>query len=307
MVDPLTYVRSDSRLRMRGVEHLGAQTLRTVVTLGRRATRDLPVRALESLTARLGMPRAEVDPADPPWCPPDGASWKILGDPSALVGGFAALWVQALHPLALAGVMEHSGFEADPLGRLQRTGGFVGTTTFAPGSEAQAAVDHVREVHTRIVGTAPDGRPYAAGDPELLDWVHCALLLCIARAWVRFGGSDDIGLLDDFVAEQRRPPMELGDPDPPSNWAELLEHIDHHRPSLCVNDQTRYMDRWLMSPTFQGPERVLLPAYQAVHSAAIATAPDWAHELYGTRRFLPARRAGEVLAVSTSALFRRVA
>jgi uncharacterized protein (DUF2236 family) len=306
-MDPRTYLRSDPTLRLRGPERLGADALRLVAAAGRRATLDLPARALDSLAVRLGAPRYEQDPDDPPWCAEGGPSWTIHGDPAGLVGGFLSLWIQALHPLVLAGVMEHSDFQADPLGRLQRTGGFVGTTTFAPGSVSQANVDLVNRIHTKIVGVAPDGRPYAAQDPEHIDWVHCGLLLGMGRCWLRYGRRPDPTLLDGYVAEQARVARELGDPEPPTSWSELLEHIEHHRPSLVVNAQTRFMDRWLWSPTFRGPQRLALPPYQALHSAALAAAPAWAHDLYGNRRFLPARFAGGALAVGASALFSKAA
>jgi uncharacterized protein (DUF2236 family) len=306
-MDPRAYLRSDPGLRLRGPERLGADALRLVATAGRRATLDLPAKALDSLAVRLGAPRYASDPDDPPWCEVGGPSWTIHGDPAGLVGGFASLWIQALHPLVLAGVMEHSGFQADPLGRLQRTGGFVGTVTFAPGSVVQAHIDLVNRIHPHIVGTTPDGRPYRAQDPDNIDWVHCALLLGMARCWLRYGARPDPTLLDGYVAEQARVAIALGDPEPPTNWAELLEHIEHHRPNLVVNAQTRYMDRWLWSPTFSGAHRLAIPPYRTLHSAALSAAPRWAHDLYGNRRFLPARFAGGAIAVGASALFSKAA
>jgi uncharacterized protein (DUF2236 family) len=306
-MDPRTYLRSDPGLRLRGPERVGADALRLVATAGRRATLDLPAKALDTFAVRLGAPRWDADPDDPPWCEVGGPSWKIHGDPAGLVGGFLSLWIQALHPLVLAGVMEHSGFEADPLGRLQRTGGFIGAVTFAPGSVAQEHVDLVNRIHPHIEGVAPDGRPYRAQDPEHIDWVHCGLLLGMGRCWLRYGNRPDPALLDGYVAEQARVAIELGDPEPPTSWAELLEHVEHHRPNLVVNAQTRFMDRWLWSPTFTGSQRLLRPAYQALHSAALAAAPRWAHDLYGNRRFLPARFAGGALAVGASALFAKAA
>jgi uncharacterized protein (DUF2236 family) len=306
-MDATSYVRSDRALRLSAPEQLGASAIRLMAGAGRRVSQDLPSKALDHLVVRLGGRRFEPDPNDPPWCAEGGPSWIIHGDPAGLIGGFLSLWIQALHPLVLAGVMEHSGFEADPLGRLQRTGGFVGTVTFAPGSEAQAAVDLVNRIHPGIVGNAPDGRPYRAQDPDAIDWVHCALLLGMARCWLRYGNKPDPRLLDAYVAEQSRVAIELGDLTPPMNWSELLDHIEAHRPNLVVNSQTRFMDRWLWSPTFRGSTRLLLPAYQAAHSAALAAAPAWAHDLYGNRRFLPARFAGGAIAVSASALFARVA
>lgn len=304
-MDARTYVKSDPRLRSTGPEQLGLSTIRMLAGVGRYASFDLPARTVANLMERQGRPRPTVDPDDPPWCPEGGASWTIHGDPSGLVGGLLALWIQALHPLALAGVMEHSKFDEDPFGRLERTGGFVMTTTFGPGSEAEAAVETVNRVHDHINGIAPDGRPYSAHDGELIDWVHCALLLAMARSWLRYGRRPDVGLLDDYVAEQQRVARELGDENPPTDWADLLEHIEHHRPNLAVNSQTRFMDQWLRTPSLPGPWRLMIPTHQLLHSAALAAAPDWVHDLYGNRRVLPGRLLGEALAVGTSSLLGR--
>lgn len=301
-MDARTYVRSDPALSPYGPEQLGAAAIRFLGDVSRVTSLDLPGRTFRQLAARTGSARPAVDPSDPPWCPEGGAAWTIHSDPSSLAGGTLALWIQALHPLALAGVMEHSKFAEDPMGRLQRTSGFVAATTFAPGSVAQAAVDRVNRVHDHINGIAPDGRPYDAHDGELIDWVHCALLLAMARCWLRYGHHPDPDRLDDYVAEQRRVAMELGDTDPPRDWSELLDHIEAHRPNLVVNEQTRFMDRWLWTPTLSGSWRLLLPGHRLMHSAALAAAPDWVHDLYGNRRFLPGRFAGQALAVGMSSL-----
>ncbi|MGV8189940.1 oxygenase MpaB family protein, partial [Pseudomonas aeruginosa] len=47
-------------------------------------------------------------------------------------GGIGALLLQMLHPLALAGVWDHSNFRDDLLGRLRRTGQFISATTYGP-------------------------------------------------------------------------------------------------------------------------------------------------------------------------------
>ena len=54
-------------------------------------------------------------------CGPDSASWPLIGDVSAFVGGIRALLIQSCHPEAAAGVADHSQYREDPLGRLSRT------------------------------------------------------------------------------------------------------------------------------------------------------------------------------------------
>ena len=114
------------------------------------------------------------DTPGPRWFEEDRPIRRVHADASMFVGGLRALLLQSLHPLAMAGVAEHSDYRGDPWGRLQRTSTFLAVTTFGPAAEAQRAVDRVRGIHRRVSGVAPDGRPYAAGDPHLLEWVHIA-------------------------------------------------------------------------------------------------------------------------------------
>ena len=105
---------------------------------------------------------------------PDSVSWRVIGHPAALVGGMRALLLQALHPLAMAGVAQHSNYLEDPMRRLRRTAGYVSTVTFGTHAEAEAAAAVVRGVHKHVHGTDPvTGRRYSASDPATMVWVHC--------------------------------------------------------------------------------------------------------------------------------------
>ena len=107
----------------------------------------------------------EWDPAAERRFAPDSAMWAVHTDVAMLVGGLRALLLQTLHPLALAGVVQHSTYKTDPLGRLHRTGAFVGTTTFGTVEESDQIIAQVKAIHARVNGTARDGREYSALDP----------------------------------------------------------------------------------------------------------------------------------------------
>lgn len=146
-----------------------------------------------------------TDPGDPGLFGPDAASWRVIGEPAAIVGGLRALLVQLLHPLAMAGVADHSRFREDPLGRLHTTAAYVTTTTFASTRQAFDIVRVVRHTHERVVGVAPDGRAYRASDPHLLAWVSVALtssFLATDRAYAP--RPVDEATADRFAAEQSR-------------------------------------------------------------------------------------------------------
>ena len=140
------------------------------------ASRRRPVRRQRIFTA-----------PGPRWFPADAAIRTVHGDAAMFVGGLRALVLQALHPLAMAGVAGHSGYRGDPWGRLQRTSRFLAATTFGPADVAERTVARVRAVHRTVRGTAPDGRPYRADDPHLLRWVHVAEVDSFLRAHRRFG------------------------------------------------------------------------------------------------------------------------
>src|ERR1700709_418653 len=82
--------------------------------------------------------------AGPRWFDDDRPIRRVHADASMFVGGLRALLLQSLHPLAIAGVAEHSDYRGDPWGRLQRTSTFLAVTTFGPAVDGQRAVDNGR-------------------------------------------------------------------------------------------------------------------------------------------------------------------
>ena len=98
-----------------------------------------------------------------------------------LLGGTAALLMQAAHPLVAAAVDEHSDFRRDPVGRLRRTLNTTLAIVFAEPAEAQAALRRIDRRHGPVRGTAADGRVYDARDPALLLWVQATLVLSSLR------------------------------------------------------------------------------------------------------------------------------
>lgn len=143
--------------------------------------------------------------ADPGLCGPGSASWRIIAEPAAIAGGVRALLLQTMHPLAMAGVADHSRYADDPLARLRSTSAWVTTATFGTTAEVLDVSRMVRRAHRVVRGVAPDGRPYAAGDPPLLVWVSLALtssFLAADRLWAPRPVSEADA--DAFVAEQSR-------------------------------------------------------------------------------------------------------
>jgi uncharacterized protein (DUF2236 family) len=137
---------------------------------------------------------------DPGLFGPDSVAWRVHADRSMLVGGVRALFLQVLHPLAMAGVAQRSAYREDPLGRLSRTGRFIAATTYGSTAEAEASIAVVRTVHEHVRGTTSDGRPYAATDPALLAWVHNVEVESFLEAYRRYGPGLDDADADHYVA-----------------------------------------------------------------------------------------------------------
>lgn len=230
-----------------------------------------------------------VAPGDEGWFGPGSVTWRVHADTSMFVGGIAALAFQALHPLAMAGVSDHSDFNIDPLGRLRRTASFVGVTAYGTTEQAEAACAMVRAVHDTVEGHTPDGRPYRANDPELLDWVHITEFGTFAAAQRRYGAEpiSDVDL-DRYVGEVARIAVELGDPTPPTTWAELDASLQHHRPMLAVGAQARRAMAFLEDPPLTGAARTLWPV---LFRGAMACLPPWATALWGIDRPTMAERS----------------
>ena len=68
------------------------------------------------------------------------ATWQVHADAAMLIGGVRALLLQTMHPLAMAGIAEHSAYRTDPMGRLWRTSEYVGTTSFATTAGSDACI-----------------------------------------------------------------------------------------------------------------------------------------------------------------------
>src|ERR671932_2524220 len=86
---------------------------------------------------------------------PDTVTWRLHADPVVGLGGLRALLLQALHPLAMIGVTQHSDFRRDPWGRLMRTAGYIGVTTYGTTDEAREAAARVRRIHDAVRGRDP--------------------------------------------------------------------------------------------------------------------------------------------------------
>ena len=207
---------------------------------------------------------------------PDSVIRIVHSDLGAMmIGGLSALMLQALHPLAMAGVADHSAYEDDPIGRLRRTANFVATTTFGTSAEARVAINHVRAVHRRVHGIAPDGRSYDASDPELLTWVHAAEMYCFLEATQRFGARRLAKSECDAYYDETAPvAIELGAEWVPRSVDEMDAYFMRVRNNLYGGAQAIAARDFLLRGVARKPEDRAV--YGLIAAAGVSLLPRWA-------------------------------
>ncbi|ANS41878.1 oxygenase MpaB family protein [Serratia inhibens] len=234
----------------------------------------------------LGGIDFENPAGDPGLFGPQSVIWRVHCDfTSMLCGGVSALLLQMLHPLALAGVWDHSNFREDMLGRLRRTSQFVSVTTFGPTAEAERLIDKVRAIHLRVTGVSNDGRPYAASDPDLLTWVHVVESSCFLASHLRYRNPHlSPELQDRYYQETARVAAALGARDIPTSCAAVADYLQRMRPQLVCDERTREVARILLAAP--APSALARPFGWLVMQAGIDLLPDWAQQQFD---FYPGR------------------
>lgn len=214
---------------------------------------------------------------------PQSAIWPVHGDfTSMLCGGISALLLQMLHPLALAGVWDHSNFREDIFGRLRRTSQFISATTYATVPDAEWLIAKVKAIHLRVNGTDRDGSPYAASDPELLTWVHVAECSSFMASHLRYrriivtpSRQAQYFIESASIAER------LGAVNVPKTPQAVANYLENMRPQLRCDERTLEVARVLM--TTRLPGRLTQPAGTIFIKAGIDLLPPWAQEMLGLR------------------------
>jgi uncharacterized protein (DUF2236 family) len=248
------------------------------VTAGPRAV-GLVERSAAAYAA--GVPERRADDG---FFGPTSVTWRTAGDLSAPVAGLRALLIQALHPLAMAGVDQHSGWREDPVGRLAATSAYLATVSFGETAAAERAAARVRKIHEHVTGVDPiTGRSYAASDPALLLWIHAALVdsTIVAKHW--FGTPLSAADADRYVAEMVVAAELVGVPRAmvPDTAAQLAGYIKSMRPELACTPAASESTAFLLDPP--GLDEDVAEIWQDIRCGVIASLPGWACDMYGLR------------------------
>lgn len=247
-----------------------------------------------------GMALKEIDFERPLGEPglfgPRSAIWAVHGDfTSMLCGGISALLLQMLHPLALAGVWDHSSFREDIFGRLRRTSQFISATTFGTTDDAERLIAKIRGIHLRVSGQDRDGTPYAASDPALLTWVHVAECSSFMASHLRYRRTVvSEARQAQYFAEAGEIARRLGARDIPLTPRQVAEYLQDMRPRLRCDERTQEVAQVLFATRLPG--RLSQPVGQLMMRAGVDLLPPWAQEMLSLR-MNPLQRQATRLAV----------
>ena len=212
------------------------------------------------------------------WHSPGDAICEVHGDASMFAAGLTALLLQSLHPQAMAGVADHSDYRGDPWGRLQRTSGFIATTTFGTVADATDLIRTINGVHRAVVGTDHRGRPYDARDPHLLRWVHVAEIWSFLECHRLYGRAAlSPERRDEYVRQASRTGLMLGAKGVPVTAHELEDALEGYRSELEASPAALDARRFILDEPPVG--RTDRPAYELLRCGAVAALPGWARAM----------------------------
>ncbi len=216
---------------------------------------------------------------------PRSVSWRVHAEPILWIGGLRALYLQALHPRAIAGVMQNSNYRDDSWGRLMRTADYVGTVVYGTTEQARRAGARVRGLHARLRAVDPaTGEEFRIDEPELLLWVHVTAAESFVTTARRAGLSLTDTEVDQYLAEQVQAAELVGlEPQSvPSSMAAVQDYYELMQPRLALTPPAADVARFLAMPPL--PRRLgwtpVRPAWVGVAAAAFGLLPRWARRLY---------------------------
>jgi uncharacterized protein (DUF2236 family) len=237
---------------------------------------------------------------------PGSVSWKVHEGPFLLLAGLRSLYLQALHPQAMAGVAQNSDYHDAAWARMTRTAGYVDAVVFGTTSEARQAAARVRGMHARLRATDPrTGQSFRVDEPHLLRWVHVTLVESVVTTVVRAGLVLTPTEVDGYYTEQVRAAELMGlDPSTvPATAGQVAAYYDEIRPELALSKESARAALFLAAPPL--PYRLgLTPvrfAFVGLAGLAVGLLPPWARRLYG----LPGLATTDLAAGVCARLLRR--
>ena len=211
-------------------------------------------------------------------------SWRFAAKWPILAGGGAAVLYQVAHPGVGAGVAQHSTYETDPFGRLERTLYAMLAISFGSPERREEVLVGLRNMHRPVTGQQSGGAGYRALDPSLQLWVWATLVkvaLDVDRRYLRQLSPEE---RNSYYLEQRQLAAAFRVPDDaiPSDLAAFEAYfgdmVDNH---LVVTDDARSVAASILRPKVPFVPR---PAMFPVELVTIDLLPASLRVAYGLRR-----------------------
>lgn len=227
---------------------------------------------------------------------------RVQRERAVALAGPRALLMQAAHPLAVAGLLAHSGSLEDPHVRLARTAEVLSLITFGPRSEADRVARRVRAMHRAVRGRLPDavgrfpaGTPYRADDPVLLMWILYTLVdssILLYQTYVgRLSADERERLWSDYRVLGRLFGLRPAQMPPTLSALEAYGRAMLESDELSVGDWARRRARQIvLEPPVPNLAR---PLVETANFITVALLPDRIRSEYGFGPLPPApvRRA----------------
>ena len=210
---------------------------------------------------------------------PASVTWRMSADLASPVAGLRSLLMQALHPLAMAGMDQRGGWRRDPVGRFAATTAYPATVTFGDRAAALGAAVRVRRIHDHVRGAdALTGHPHAAGDPAL---VHGTLVNSVLVAGSLAGTVLSAADSNRYLAEMVTAAGLTGLPRHlvPSNIPEL-DLISPRSGRPCAARQ-RPPNRWPTYSIRRAWTRTPPRSGRMSATPRSPCSPRWARQMYG--------------------------
>jgi uncharacterized protein (DUF2236 family) len=226
----------------------------------------------------------EAQPADDGLFGPESVTWRVTASPVTSIGAGAAVLVQMLHPRVMRLIDQASRFREDWEGCARMTGEYTLTITYGDTAAAEQAGAVLRRIHSRRTAVDPiNGERYAADEPDLLMWVHCALVWSLLRAYQRWGPALTPTEWDRYVDEQRVAARLVGiDPAlAPASVAELDAYMERMRPHLAYVVEAKDIRDMVVPPKLPFTPKGLTQL--VLSRAAVDLLTPEQPELYGFR------------------------
>ncbi|WP_235590548.1 oxygenase MpaB family protein [Leucobacter sp. G161] len=249
-------------------------------------TQATGVTAAGSCPVAHGIGRAPqtAEHADTGYFGPDSVSWRVFADPSAKLGGVAAILLQSLNPMMMRLFAATSDYTADVEGRGERTGRYLDTIVYGDRAHAEAAAEAVNRLHAASVWTDPrTGEELRADNEEWLAWTHNTLVYGLLRAAEAFGPELSAEEQDRFIVEQHVAACLVEIEDEaflPSTRAELDAYIEDNKSWMALTLPAAEISRSLRSPSLSG-NPVATWISVNVQDGILSLLPDWALLLFG--------------------------